>query len=360
MFSVRSLILSSVLMWQIPSHAQQRYSPSRGEHAADTAGIVLNTGSLRLTGLNSDAVQLFEETYKGNFFNLKDDADYTTTGAMLSLYLESYGRACPNFVPKDGVELSAPNCSLLVLKPNQFGTTQSCRAYEQQGTGIFADRNLRIVANRNVGTTTSDLLTDIFTNTSKIRSQVHTMRSLLEDTPKLVNENGCASPALRRYVDNLVRFMQKAKPLSLTDLAYIPPVAPPVSVALPLASADFDKMPVKTGPHVVPTNIPRWIEYYRKASQTLEPADRDAFNDIVDRIEDATSARDVASLRHERDRLEQMDKPYKAKCNANTVGPACPPHNDLYTMASHVDMFLIIDMSYGKPIKCEDNKDCPN
>lgn len=187
-------------------------SASSGPSKTDS-GAALRPGDLK-TGSGPDG-ELLSAIYQGAFEKIDIDRSSTQFAAIGGGYVEGFSHSCFNDLPPNKVELMRSECNGdYWVTYNRFGvTSQTCIAYHDVGTGVFADPKLNAALNSNpiqqVGSTLR-IFTDMLTTggnplTAGLGLAVNLVQ-LKADASQMVSQNECKSPALKQFQKNLQRF----------------------------------------------------------------------------------------------------------------------------------------------------------
>lgn len=193
-------------------------------HAAGPAAAAsaLSPSSLRTDGLNfgDDLARI----YVGDFGRVGFDKGSTELSILVSQYMSTFSRSCASELPKDKVEIMAQECAREEWTVNGYGVEQPgsrrCVDYRTVGTGRYADPQVYRLHQRLDASMTSAMMGGMFgamkqggDAASGVRRMTDIAIYAKNDIPKLVQANGCASPALMRLQANLLRFGEGKDPI---------------------------------------------------------------------------------------------------------------------------------------------------
>ena len=163
---------------------------------------------------------------------------------LLDGYLTSFGLACSGYLPKDKVEWTIPKCDESVQKDDgDFECVREGKLHTQ----VFVDRNLwdlkhslllqmtgpQEITPEGTRVTLQGL---IDAARSALRPEVQRYYQHLWIAPaQLVLANGCLSPQLRRFQDNLIRDGM-GLPMFMPVVKLTVPSATPLAISPPLPS----------------------------------------------------------------------------------------------------------------------------
>ena len=194
---------------------------------------------LNTTGIPDMDAFTFQSIFAGNedkIAPLIADSRYLKAPVILDGYLTAYGLLCSQFLPDDKVEWTLPRCD--ERRETSAGSFECVRQGETH-THVFVDKNIYQLKNEVssllVARQMSGSLQDSFNRIGDLVSALNdpniraSYASDWVSAGKLVVVNGCLSPELRRFQDNLIRLFRHGVPL-LTS-AYpmeIPSAKPPL------------------------------------------------------------------------------------------------------------------------------------
>lgn len=169
--------------------------------------------------------------YRGDFRKIELERESTLFGALFSAYLNAYGRRCASFLPANKVEMTRSVCAREQYMVNGYGNRvggSTCIEYRQEGTGIFADPVLygarRDLERRSAPDALRDAL-KMVTRPDALGSALNLageLKILQADMGALVEMNGCATPALKRFETNLMAYSQAKPGVAAAGLAETP------------------------------------------------------------------------------------------------------------------------------------------
>ena len=177
--------------------------------------------TLRLEGVQSK--DLVQAIFEGRFIEIPFDRDEMKFAIMFRAFADSYGLQCAANLPSNKLELTEDVCIEWTIEKNGYGVEVSryCSRWETRGTGIYAkpeifeavttlDRIQDADALRNTwGLITSD---DAISNSLGLLADARTLK---DDMDILVRINGCNSPGLARFEENLRLFAMNKQPIRM-------------------------------------------------------------------------------------------------------------------------------------------------
>jgi hypothetical protein len=220
----------------------------------------LTSASFSARGLRNEA--LLTNLYIGNFKGIDFDRTNVLFEGLFSDYLRSYGSRCDAYLPKNKVEIKETYCKQQEYDYDRSGNrggAKGCLSYGTRGTGIYADPTLYAAKDQLDSVAGPAMIQQAFnTMAGKNGDGMSTLLGALKtlgasqtittDMDALVGMNGCSSPGLKRFQENLMLFALGKQPIVL------PGVAPPVP-ARPQPSAlgtSTSIPPSRTAPTPVP------------------------------------------------------------------------------------------------------------
>lgn len=156
--------------------------------------------------------------YLGDFKHARLERNSMATTMLLTDYLNAFGRNCHAYLPANKVPITKSKCATERVTTNGWGTEtgRNCVRWVDIPTGLYADPILYNLSNR-AGTKAGldmmakSLSKDMFASRTAIDDQL----SLGNDMNNLVTNNKCNNAGLKRFEQNLYRFMVGESPLIL-------------------------------------------------------------------------------------------------------------------------------------------------
>lgn len=177
---------------------------------APAAAVVTSDDFLAEGLTNRD---LLTGLFAGKFKAIELDPNSQIFLMLFNAYLVSYARLCTPYLPPKKVEITSQECASERVTRNGFGTVvaRTCVEYVAVGIGLFADPVLydaRVsIDNR--------LAADPFHGGGGLLTMVAFKEVINEDMSALVKMNGCNSPGLKRFQENLRLFALNRQPIRL-------------------------------------------------------------------------------------------------------------------------------------------------
>ncbi len=176
-------------------------SPARSVNAA------LAPGALKTAG-NADHA-LFNAIFDGQFDQLQFEQHSTYMKAIASGYMQGFSRDCIPPIPPNFMEIIDTECARSLQRIDQYGVaSESCLEHRDVRTGIYVDRQVYAAVNNAPIRALGDNLTEMFNSIQQGRAvtMAKDWIQLKLEALDLAKLNGCSSPVLRRFKDNLMRF----------------------------------------------------------------------------------------------------------------------------------------------------------
>jgi hypothetical protein len=143
---------------------------------------------------------------------------------IFEAYIEAYSLQCKNYLPLNSIQLTKNVCIAERITRNGWGVEISryCDEWEKRGTGIYISPAMNQAKSKLLLRRTQSPLENvlkafsgrgIWENAINLENAAIKIKS---DMRQLVKANGCDSQSLKRFEDNLLRFIEGNKPLKLT------------------------------------------------------------------------------------------------------------------------------------------------
>nr|WP_136250938.1 hypothetical protein [Ningiella ruwaisensis] len=148
--------------------------------------------------------------YLGDFDHARLSSDSLTVGLILNDYMHAYGRYCDSELPANKVPITREECATESVTTDGWGveTSRVCVNWVEIPTGLYADPVIYNTSKRLASSASLDMFGDAmqgdwFAGKSILDDKV----SLGDDMEKLVNQNQCNNKGLKRFEENLLRFI---------------------------------------------------------------------------------------------------------------------------------------------------------
>lgn len=231
--------------------------------------------------LNTEGVSnhvLITKIFEGDFDNIYLDRSDSLFGILMKQYMESFGRKCSAALPPDKVEMTTERCVSEKVVRNGYGdeVSRSCVEWRTVGTGVFAKpamhAALRTLYQQNAADS-GRLISQAFAQAGRPGAISHMGRllgdakSVTNDMQRILSLNGCSSPALLRFEENLRRFAQNELPIPLN------PEKATVSINNPPAGQSFkDQNYRKLIEDLILNDAQRWGAFAKFVSDSVNDA----------------------------------------------------------------------------------------
>ncbi|WP_432264684.1 energy transducer TonB [Autumnicola psychrophila] len=197
-----------------------------GEQAKELQGLNKNLGfnesipDFSANGLNFE-IEL-TDIFMGNFEDVPFKRDELFFNFLFNAYVTEYAKNCDSSLPPNKIELTKRECSSEEIVKNGYGITirRNCVSWRTVGTGYFAAPKMYTA----LQTLEQFLLGNVLSmaqNADVIGASVKMtgeMKSLHMDMAALVRMNGCDSPGLKRFQENLRLFAHDLQPMRIESM----------------------------------------------------------------------------------------------------------------------------------------------
>lgn len=188
-------------------------------------GKYLNELDFSTEGLKNE--NFYKNIYSGDFLKISSnyDRDEMMFSVLYNNYLNTYSSLCGRSLPANKIEITKEVCTQEQYTTNGWGveTSRNCISWKTVGTGLYAapdmyrakleiDRIQARDALGNVWEMMLDMRNNPFGKAAQIKTDVETIKS---DIVALISINGCNSPALKRFEENLRLFATNKAPIQL-------------------------------------------------------------------------------------------------------------------------------------------------
>ena len=182
----------------------------------------LTRTSLVTAGLSN--APLFQALYAGDFEQVRLERDDPRLGKLFESYLNACAKRCDATLPKTKVEMGEDSCAVEQYHVNRYGAQIGpawCARYETRGTGLYADPVLLDAYIQFQKETRPSMMRTMLGEVTTHGLVGGTLAvadadaALTRDVDALLAANGCASPAVRRFQDNLRLFALNRQPIHI-------------------------------------------------------------------------------------------------------------------------------------------------
>jgi hypothetical protein len=225
----------------------QSVSNSGGTSASATG--LMPKGALKVSG-GPDG-EVLNAIYEGDFDKVSLDRSSPEFASIGGGYIEGFSSNCLDQLPKNRVELTRTVCDAPWVITNGWGNVVSsgCNASHEEGTGVFADPQLYAALHSTpvqaVGSAMRvvvDMLTKGGDPISGPINMALNMVQLKTDAQNLVAQNGCTSPALRRFKQNLEGFALGKEGLRLDGTVQLGVALLPPTTGTKYRDSDYSRL----------------------------------------------------------------------------------------------------------------------
>ncbi len=199
--------------------AARRTNTASGNDGAEREGP-LTAASFTAHGLNNEA--MLDHFFRGELDQIGFERDDLQFSGMTSGYMEAYWGQCSKFLTEDRAEITVQKCtggwSHWVNGYGMQTSPDTCNGWSTEGTGKFADRALYNASKALEGQVTKKTLANTIGNVTNAKSigdmftgpmnQVAAIKTMQDEVASVIHMNGCTSPGLKRFQQNLLAFAQ--------------------------------------------------------------------------------------------------------------------------------------------------------
>ncbi len=178
----------------------------------EAQGQYLNELDFSAKGL-SNAI-ILENIYQGSFEKIPYDREETEFSILFDAYVNAYATYCASNLPPNKIELTTKECATERVTRNGWGieTGRECISWVTIGTGLYASPKMHhaktVVDQQQAGDMLGKIW-DLFTNRDPVASvlgMAEKAQAAKADMRVLIKMNGCNSPGIRRFEENLRLF----------------------------------------------------------------------------------------------------------------------------------------------------------
>jgi len=169
----------------------------------------LSVSSFTSEGLNYEAELM--AIYLGDFENSRIEKNSQGLSSIFSRYLNAYGKYCDSYLPPNKVAITLSKCETERVTKNGFGmvTNTSCVRWVDVPTGLYADPKLYSSSKGLSADAGINILKKAFSGDPfASRAVMDNSLSLGNDMSNLVQKNKCDNVGLKRFENNLYRFVE--------------------------------------------------------------------------------------------------------------------------------------------------------
>lgn len=176
----------------------------------------LSVSSFTSEGLNYETELM--AIYLGDFKNSRLEKNSTGLSDLFNKYVNAYGKYCDAYLPSNKVAITYSKCATEKVTKNGWGTVTntSCVRWVQVATGLYADPKLYNSSNKLSSNASNKMLGKVFSGDPfASRALIDDVLSVGNDMSNLVQKNKCDNAGLKRFENNLYRFVEGKTPLLL-------------------------------------------------------------------------------------------------------------------------------------------------
>lgn len=166
--------------------------------------------------------QVLTNIFLGNFEEIAFDREDMTFAILFNAYITNYAKYCKKYLPVNSVELTKQECATEKVTTNGWGVevSRNCVEWRTVGTGLYASPemyNAKLEIDRFQAGNTLRNVFDILMQKDRVGSimgMVADEQDANNDMIALIRKNGCNSPGLMRFQENLRLFALNKQPIS--------------------------------------------------------------------------------------------------------------------------------------------------
>ncbi len=209
----------------------------------------LGVASFSAKGLNYETE--LTGLYLGDFAHARLERDAMEFDLLFGSYLNAYARRCDAYLPENKVEMTRAVCAREQYTVNGYGVRvgpSTCIEYRRVGTGLYADPELYAAQQQVDSEVGRDVLRDTLRGMSGNNPMGAAMRSIDaatsvgSDMDSLLGMNACASPGLKRFQENMLRFARGEAPLHLAGGETLASVRPKAADGDAFKDSDYTRL----------------------------------------------------------------------------------------------------------------------
>lgn len=255
--------------------AYNAVSSQTAYNANNSAGSENKELTLSSAGLQKEAI--VRKIFLGDFLNIPFGRDNMNFAILFNAYLTAYAKQCDGSLPSDKIELKRRECAKESVTTNARGVeiSRTCIEWVMVSTGLYASPEMY-----NAKTTIERLHAgDALYNVSSLLFQGNPVGNATNldregkvaraDMIALVDMNGCTSPGLMRFQENLRLFALNKTPVRATDQTA---QTPKVSLS---ANQHFEKL----AEDLIYEHSKKWLmnKYQRGSASNIVVTSKDTY-----------------------------------------------------------------------------------
>ena len=194
-------------------------------------------------GLHNE--ELLTNIFSGNFVDIPFDRDEQIFVILFNSYVTTYARNCAASLPLNKVELTRQECETERVTTNGYGMEvgRDCISWVTVGTGLYATPEMYNAKAVLEGLQAGDAFRNMFSMLKQkdpignAMSTVNNFQAAKADMNSLFKINGCKSPGIMRFQENLRLFALNKQPIRLGGN-----IARPSNTDLSVKNQNFKKL----------------------------------------------------------------------------------------------------------------------
>lgn len=179
-----------------------------------------NTPDFSARGLNYE-IEL-TDIFMGNFEDVPFQREDIFFNNLLGAYVSEYAKYCDSYLPPDKIQLTRQECSQEQVTKNGYGMiiSRNCVSYRTVGTGYYAAPDMYAAMETLQQFQLENVLTMIGHDDGlgMAARASGELKAVQMDMAALIKMNGCDSPGLKRFQENLRLFAHGQDPIRLEAL----------------------------------------------------------------------------------------------------------------------------------------------
>jgi hypothetical protein len=209
----------------------------------------LNSSSFTARGLVNERALM--KLFAGDFVGIDFDRDDLKFKGIFQQYLESYGRHCDEYlIPPNRVPIMTAVCTSEWVNSRTGISTGRCANYDNKPTGLFAKRALSDAMGMLDRQRAADALREVSRRMTEWiqvaqNDPIGGMMNMVGDVQAvksdMVQMNGCRSPSVQRFEDNLRLFALNRPPIRLDGKSAVTAVTVPIP-GIPFKDQNYTKL----------------------------------------------------------------------------------------------------------------------
>ena len=171
--------------------------------------------------------EVFTNFYRGEFIDIPFDRDEQIFAILFNTYINAYARICSASLPANKVEMTEQECATESVTTNGYGveTNRHCVRWVTVGTGLYTTPEMNNAKLELERLQAGDAIRNVFRVLSQkdpfgnVSSVIGDLQAAEADMKALFKINGCKSPGIMRFQENLRLFALNKQPIQLGNAA---------------------------------------------------------------------------------------------------------------------------------------------